>query len=106
MNIDLVKKRLLEHLREQGLDELSELSWPYCLYTNEDKNRMKKTTLDLLGVFSSQEFQNYFEQNILKPILSRVFQHIYPYLLAFTLLWIVMFLSTVVILIILLRARI
>jgi hypothetical protein len=61
---------------------------------------------DPLAFLSSPEFQTYVEQTILRPILSKVFSHLYPYVLAFTLLWGIMFLSTIIILIILLRARI
>ena len=78
----------------------------YVYIQTKTKNNMKKSTFDIMAIFSSPEFQSYFEQNILRPILGRVFQYIYPYLIAITLLWVVMFLSTVIILIILLRARI
>ena len=68
---------------------------------------MKKDPLvDPLNFFSSPEFQSYFEQAILKPILSKVFQYLYPYLIGFTCLWVIMFLSTIIILVILIRARI
>ena len=64
---------------------------------------MKK---DILSIFASAEFQSYFEQNILRPILHRVFDYLYPYILGLTLLWVIMFLSIIIILLILLRARI
>jgi len=68
---------------------------------------MKKHPLaDPIQFFSSQEFQNYFEVNILRPILAKVFQHLYPYLLAISLLWIIMFLCMIVILVVLVKARI
>lgn len=68
---------------------------------------MKKHPLaDPITFFASPEFQTYFELNILRPILLKVFQYLYPYLLAFTTLWIIMFLCMLVIIIILLRARI
>jgi hypothetical protein len=67
---------------------------------------MKKVSTDLLALFSSPEFQSYVEQNILRPILSKVFHHLYPYIMAFILLWAIMFLSTIIILVILLRARV
>ena len=78
----------------------------YVYIQTKTKNNMKKASFDMLAIFSSPEFQNYFEQTILRPILLRVFHYIYPYLMAFTLLWVIMFLSIVVILIILVRARI
>ncbi len=66
---------------------------------------MKKLPTDILAIFSSPEFLSYVELNVLKPILSRVFQYLYPYILAITLLWVIMFLCMTVILVILLRAR-
>lgn len=68
---------------------------------------MKKHPLaDPVAFFTSVEFQNYFELHVLKPILARVIQYLYPYILAFTFLWVIMFLCTVIILVVLLRARI
>jgi hypothetical protein len=61
---------------------------------------------DPVAFFNSAEFQIYMEQNILRPILAKVFSYLYPYLVAFTALWIIMLLCTVIILIVLLRARI
>ena len=68
---------------------------------------MKKHPLaDPVAFFTTPEFQNYFEQHVLKPILARVVQYLYPYILAFTFLWGIMFLCMVIILVVLLRARI
>lgn len=67
---------------------------------------MKKTPFDPLLIFQSPEFQSFLEHQILKPILSKVFQHLYPYLIAISLVWGIMFLSTIIILVILVRARI
>lgn len=61
---------------------------------------------DPLQYFSSAEFQAYFEKNILVPILSKVFQYLYPYIVALTLLWVIMFLSIIIILVLLFRAKI
>jgi len=52
---------------------------------------------------SSPDVQAFLEQSILKPLLDKVFQYLYPYLLGVMALWIIMFLCTVVILILLLR---
>jgi hypothetical protein len=60
---------------------------------------------DPLQYFSTPEFQAYFEKNILVPILSKVFQYLYPYIIALTLLWVIMFLSIIIILILLFRAK-
>ena len=67
---------------------------------------MIKMANDPLQYFSSPEFQAYFEKNILRPILSKVFQYLYPYSVALTLLWVIMFLSIILILIMLFRAKI
>ena len=68
---------------------------------------MKKHPLaDPVSFFASPEFQAFLEKNVLKPILSKVFSYLYPYLLAITGLWIIMFLCMIIILIILFRARV
>jgi hypothetical protein len=75
--------------------------------SNSRQKRMKKHPLaDPVAFFSSSEFQLFFEIHVLKPILARVVSYLYPYLLAFTCLWVIMFLCMVIILIVLLRARI
>ena len=51
----------------------------------------------------STEVQEFLEQTILRPILEKVFSYVYPYLLGIALLWVVMFLCTIVILVLLLR---
>jgi len=61
----------------------------------QDKKEMKK---------GSPDFQTFLEKNILQPILHKVFQYIYPYLLGIMLLWGIMFLCTIVILVILLKS--
>ena len=52
----------------------------------------------------STEVQEFLEQTILRPILEKVFSYVYPYLLGIALLWVVMFLCTIVILVLLLRS--
>jgi hypothetical protein len=44
------------------------------------------------------------EQTILQPILEKVFSYVYPYLLGLTILWVVMFLCTIIILVLLWRS--
>lgn len=68
---------------------------------------MKKHPLaDPVAFFTSPEVQSFFEKQILKPILARVVSYLYPYIIALTFLWGIMFLCVVIILIILLRVRI
>ena len=68
---------------------------------------MKKHPLaDPVAFFTSPEVQAFFDKNVLKPILARVVSYLYPYILALTLLWVLMFLCIVIILIILLRVRV
>jgi hypothetical protein len=68
---------------------------------------MKKHPLiDPVLFFSSPEFQSYFEINILRPILAKVLNYVYPYLVALTMLWVIMFLCMIVILFVLFKARI
>ena len=61
---------------------------------------MKKQVTDFLA---SAELQTFLEQSILKPLLGRVFHYLYPYLLGVMLLWVIMFLCTIMILVLLLR---
>ncbi len=68
---------------------------------------MKKHPLaDPMAFFTSPDFQSYIELHVLKPILAKVVSYLYPYILAFTFLWVIMFLCMVIILIVLVRARI
>lgn len=65
------------------------------------KNGMKKSVVNFLD---SPDVHRFLEQSVLRPLLDKVFQYLYPYLLGIMLLWIIMFGCTIVILIILLRA--
>jgi len=60
---------------------------------------MKKSVQDFLA---SSDVQTFLELSILKPLLDKVFQYLYPYLLGVMSLWIIMFLCTVMVLVILL----
>ena len=51
----------------------------------------------------SPEIQSFLENNILKPLLEKVFSYLYPYLLGIMSLWIIMFLCTIMILVLLLK---
>ena len=61
--------------------------------------------MDPLKIFSSPEFQTYLENNILRPILAKVFNYLYPYILGFTILWVIMLLSIIIVIVMLLRAK-
>jgi hypothetical protein len=61
---------------------------------------MKNSMSDFL---SSPEIQSFLENNILKPLLDKVFSYLYPYLLGIMSLWIIMFLCTIMILVLLLK---
>jgi ABC-type bacteriocin/lantibiotic exporter with double-glycine peptidase domain len=52
---------------------------------------------------ASPEIQSFLENNILKPLLDKVFSYLYPYLLGIMSLWIIMFLCTIMILLLLLK---
>jgi hypothetical protein len=60
---------------------------------------MKKSVQDFLA---SSDVQTFLELSILKPLLDKVFQYLYPYLLGVMSLWIIMFLCTIMVLVILL----
>lgn len=61
--------------------------------------------MDPLKIFSSPEFQTYLENNILRPILSKIFTYLYPYILGVTILWVIMLISIIIVIIMLLRAK-
>lgn len=58
---------------------------------------------DVLFLASQPETHSFVESNILKPILQRVFQHLYPYILGVMTLWILMFFCMAIILLLLVR---
>jgi hypothetical protein len=61
--------------------------------------------MDPLKIFSSPEFHTYLENNILRPILAKIFNYLYPYILGFTILWVIMLLSIIIVIVMLLRAK-
>jgi hypothetical protein len=58
---------------------------------------------DVLALAGNPETHSYIELKIIKPILQRVFQHLYPYIMGVMTLWILMFLCMAVILLMLVR---
>jgi hypothetical protein len=56
--------------------------------------------LDFLG---SADVQQFFEQSVIRPLLDKVFEYLYPYLLGVMALWGIMFICIVMILIMILR---
>jgi hypothetical protein len=64
---------------------------------------MKKSILNFLN---SPDVQIFFENNVLRPLLEKVFNYLYPYLIGIACLWIIMFLCTVMILVLLMRTGI
>ena len=61
---------------------------------------MKKQVIEFLG---SPDVQQFFEQSVIRPLLDKIFQYIYPYLLGIMLLWGVMFICIVLVLVLILR---
>jgi len=61
---------------------------------------MKKQVFEFLG---SADVQQFFEQSVIRPLLDKIFQYIYPYLLGVMVLWGVMFICIVLVLVIILR---
>ena len=61
---------------------------------------MKKQVLEFLG---SADVQQFFEQSVIRPLLDKIFQYIYPYLLGVMVLWGVMFICIVLVLVLILR---
>ena len=62
---------------------------------------MKKQLFDFLG---SPDVQQFFEQSVIRPLLDKIFQDLYPYLLGVVLLWGIMLVCIVLILVLVLRA--
>jgi len=54
----------------------------------------------------SPDVQLFLENVILRPLLEKVFNYLYPYLIAIASLWIIMFLCTIMILVLLIRTGI
>ena len=61
---------------------------------------MKKQLFDFLG---SPDVQQFFEQSVIRPLLAKIFQYLYPYLLGVVLLWGIMLVCIVLILVLVLR---
>lgn len=64
---------------------------------------MKKQLFEFLG---SADVQQFFEQSVIRPLLEKIFQYLYPYLLGIMLLWGIMLICIVLILIVILRTGI
>jgi len=61
---------------------------------------MKKQVFEFLG---SADVQQFFEQSVIRPLLDKIFQYLYPYLLGVMVLWGVMFICIVLVLVLILR---
>jgi len=61
---------------------------------------MKNSIQDFLA---SSDVQTFLEHSILKPLLDKVFQYLYPYLLGVMVLWGIMFICIVLVLVLILR---
>ncbi len=61
---------------------------------------MKKQVIEFLG---SPDVQQFFEQSVIRPLLGKIFQYIYPYLLGIMLLWGIMFICIILVLVLILR---
>jgi len=70
---------------------------------NTPKDFYEQVLKDVVDITSKAETQEFFEVNFLKPILQRVFQHLYPYIIGVMTLWILMFIFTSLILILFVR---
>ena len=61
---------------------------------------MKKQVFEFLG---SADVQQFFEQSVIRPLLDKIFQYLYPYLLGVMVLWGIMFVCIVLVLVLVLR---
>jgi hypothetical protein len=62
---------------------------------------MKKQLFEFLG---SADVQQFFEHSVIRPLLDKIFQYLYPYLLGVVVLWGIMLVCIVMVLILVLRA--
>ena len=62
---------------------------------------MKKQVFEFLG---SPDVQQFFEQSVIRPLLDKIFQYLYPYLLGVMVLWGIMLVCIVLVLVLILRA--
>ena len=58
---------------------------------------------DVLEFGAKPETHSFLEVHVIRPILSRIFKELYPYLLGILVLWILMFTCLAVILLMLIR---
>jgi len=58
---------------------------------------------DILDTLKSAEVQSSLEDNILRPLLSRILHILYPYIFGVMLVWLMMFLCLALILLILVQ---
>ena len=61
---------------------------------------------DILALAAQPETHSYIENNIIRPLLQRVFSHLYPYILGVMTLWVLMFCCLAVIVLLLVRGSI
>jgi hypothetical protein len=61
---------------------------------------------DILEFSAKPETHSYIEHHVIKPLLSRIFHHLYPYLIGILLLWLLMFACLAIILLLLMRGSI
>ena len=61
---------------------------------------MKKQLFEFLG---SADVQLFFEHSVIRPLLDKIFQYLYPYLLGVVVLWGIMLVCIVMVLILVLR---
>jgi hypothetical protein len=61
---------------------------------------------DVLEFSAKPETHSYIELHVIKPLLSRIFHQLYPYLIGILVLWILMFACLAVILLMLMRGSI
>ena len=62
---------------------------------------MKKELFEFLG---SADVQQFFQHSVIRPLLDKIFEYLYPYLLGVVLLWGIMLVCIVVVLVLVLRA--
>ena len=58
---------------------------------------------DVLEFTGKPETHSYIEDHIIRPLMVRVFKHLYPYIMGILVLWLLMFVCLTIILLLVLR---
>ena len=73
------------------------------MYTNSMKKIFHGVYRDVLIFFADPSTHAFVESSVIRPLLSRIFSSMYPYIVGVLLLWMLMFTCLIVILLLVVR---